>query len=168
MQDHSSGSLLKSLLIGEIEETGSRIARLIQPGAPVDRCRRREIRALLREAFQSTQEDRTIDDLTKVLDQLHEVLVEIVGSPTQALEQRLERKDRIGVVKTRLFDRSSGFSDNIQQNSDTMADAIQARLNRTLAVSAKANPGDEEGNSLEPRPLKAAQEMMELVTKKHW
>jgi len=169
MQDCSSDSLYKQLLTEEIEETGRKISQLLQTSNHLDKDRRREIRTVLRDAFQTTQEESSTKVLQDALDRLKPLLVELGGSSTGELEQRIRRHDRFGVVDRKLVEHGAGFTEDIHRHTGQIAEDIEAKMKRNLSRVASDESADGESKKLkDTRPLQIGQELRELVVKKHW
>ena len=162
MHGGSSGTPPRSLLTAEIEELGQRLASLIKPGSPVERARRSEVRALLREAFLATQEERPLDELSELIARLQAIKRTYFEDERQALASRMSRREGFGALDDELT-RCGRFEAPVEQGASRLASSIEARIDRTLSTLAE-EPESEDGG--DGRSMKYIAESTELVTKK--
>lgn len=164
MQEQPSGDLPRRILEEGVDQLGRRIAQVIKPGSSVDRSRRAEIRALLRESFKATQEVQSLDTLGEVYQRLHNVLVELGHAPGDELAKRLAERGRFGVVDPVMVARHSRSVAAALEQSDRMALAIETRIRRILEMLGDFEAvAEEESDS---RPIRLADEEKELITKR--
>ncbi len=166
MQEGPSGNLPLSLLLSEIDEVGRSLARLVQPGSPVARERRKAIRAVLRDAVLATQGDGdapSFEELSGTLARLRELKHEIVETADSPLTSRLGQRRGFGVVDNVLLQKGT-FKTAGEQRAGAISDAVNARIERTLSVLSANKEADSKVGTT--RPLRHREELQELVTKK--
>jgi hypothetical protein len=152
------------LLIAEIDEVGKALATLLKPGSSLDRTRKAEVRALLREGFLATQEERSVEALTGTLGRLRRLRDDLLGVEEAPLAGRVSRHRHFGAFDDHLLQIGT-FKTAGERNADELADSIQHRLDRILdTVTAEAAAAAEERGN--PRDIQLNPEAKELITKR--